>query len=299
MVATVAMVLNGSTTVLDACSAQEPFGRPWPLQQFENDDACGDIVLPIGAHFSFQLFNAASAFCFITAGGHLLMKADTPIARAYGFMMCCVGIGSFSFHATSSLVSFMIDIVPMAVTAAMMLFRAVHGLQAEAGYKGHDAETCRWCVAMGASFMAVYLPWVAFQAGLSHYKVWGLWAFLFGSMGAVFGVVALALFFCEGLLCGKGGRDLAIAIGCILLGLGCTVHSFIPGLCYGWRTQVPVHALWHVFSSITANRCGWILDMLTKLVWSMECDSARAPRKKQKPLLLRMVRDAMPSQFSM
>mmetsp|Transcript_103912 Transcript_103912/g.179505 ORF Transcript_103912/g.179505 Transcript_103912/m.179505 type:complete len:293 (+) Transcript_103912:72-950(+) len=292
------MVTNVTMPVTWACTSEEPV-RSWPLQQFENDDACGDIVYPLGPHLSFQTFNALSASLFVMAGAHLLWKADTPMARGYGFMMCCVGTGSFSFHATGSLVSFMIDIVPMAVTAAMMLFRAVHGLQAEAGHKGSDAETVRWCIAMGASFVAVYLPWVAMQAGLSHYKVWGLWAFLFGSMGVVFAAVAFALFLCEGVLWGKGGRDLAISIACILLGLGCTIHSFIPGLCSGWRTQIPVHALWHLFSSITANRLGYILDMLTKLVWSMESDTTTPSRKKQKPLLLRMVADALPSQFSM
>lgn len=276
--------------------------EPFVVQPFVNDDACGDWVVPMGDNFSFQCANALSAILFIIAGAQLLWKADVPIARAYGFMMCCVGIGSFSFHSTSSLVSFMIDIVPMAVTAAMMIFRAIHGLQAEAGHRGPHAETHRFCVSMGAAFVAVYTPWVMMQTGISHFKVWGVWAFLFGSMGAAFGVVSLILFISEGIFWGKGGRDLMIAIACILLGLGCTIHSFIPGFCTGWRTAIPLHAFWHLFSSVTANRCGHVLDTLSKLVESMELRAGtemEMPKNKRTPLILRMVRDALPSQFSM
>lgn len=228
-----------------------------------------------------------------------MWKADTPIARAYGFMMCLVGVGSFSFHATSSLVSFMIDIVPMAVTAGLMLFRAVHAIQAEAGEsRTVAAETQRFVVSLGTSFVAVYVPWIMMQAGISHFNVWGLWAFLFGSMGVAFAVVSLLLFLHEGIFWGQGGRDLLISVVAILLGLGCTVHSFIPGLCAGWRTLLPLHAFWHLFSSISANRLGHVLDTLSKLVDAMELRES-VPKTKRNPLLLRMLRDAMPSQFSM
>jgi hypothetical protein len=221
------------------------------------------------------------------------------MARAYGFMMCLVGLGSFSFHATSSLVSFMIDIVPMAVTAAMMLFRAVHALQAEAGHsRTKNAETNRFMIAMGTAFVAVYSPWVLMQVGLSHQAVWGLWAFLFGAMGVVFAIVAFLLFVVEGIFWGAGGRDLAISIVAILLGLGCTVHSFIPGLCVGWRTAVPLHAFWHFFSSISANRLGHVLDTLSELIETVEAREC-SQKTKGTPLLLRMLKDALPSQFSM
>lgn len=288
-----------SSPVLNQCQTPEVHAKAWALQPFENDDACGDWLLPLGQNLDFQTANALSASCFVMAGAHCYWKADTPIARAYGFMMCLVGIGSFSFHATSSLVSFMIDIVPMAVTAAMMLFRAVHALQAEAGEsRGSNPETQRFVIAMGSSFVAVYLPWILMQLGLSHFKVWGLWAFLFGSMGVAFAIVASLIFVVEGIFWGKGGRDLFISVVAIILGLGCTIHSFIPGLCDGWRTSVPLHAFWHIFSSISANRLGHVLDTLTKLVESMELRECVA-KGKRKPLLLRMLKDALPSQFSM
>lgn len=281
------------------CSAVGPCETAWLLQSFENDDACGDWVLPFGRG-AFQSANALTAGCFVASGAHVLLRADAPIARAYGFMMCLVGVASFSFHATSTLVGFMVDIVPMAVTAGMMLFRAVHALQVESGVsRGAQPETQRLVIALGAPFVAVYLPWAMMQAGLPHSVVWGLWAFLFGAMGVAFAVVALLVFACEGALGGGSGRNITISVAAILLGLGCTTHSFIPGLCDGWRTQVPLHAFWHFFSAITANRMGHLLSDLTLLVESLESREGTPGGKSSRPLLLRMLRDALPSQFSM
>eukprot|EP00932_Pfiesteria_piscicida_P019504 SRR837773.6333.p2 GENE.SRR837773.6333~~SRR837773.6333.p2 ORF type:complete len:239 (+),score=51.47 SRR837773.6333:89-718(+) len=209
-------------------------------------------------------------------------------------------MGSFSYHATTALTGFIIDIVPMAVTAGLMLYRGTHALQADAGDFGLKAETTRMLVAAFCSFFAVYIPWTMMAVGISHSTVWGVWALLFGSMGAVFGAICLVVFFNEDILHGQPGKDLAVAIACVLLGLGCSVHSFIPGLCEGWRTFVPLHALWHVFSSITANRCGYLLDTLTKLVATMEDNAQAGTKQKQASLLVRMLkRDSMPSQFSM
>merc|ERR1719436_676291 len=106
--------------------------------------------------------------------------------------------------------------------------------------------------------------------GFSHSATWGVWALLFGSIGAMFGVVAFLIFFEEDLLRGRPGVDLATAVAFVLLGLGCTVHSFLPGLCTGWRATLPLHALWHLCSSITANRCGCILDTLAQVIESIE-----------------------------
>lgn len=266
---------------------------------FINDDECGDWVLPLGGGYRFQSVNAMSAMCFVAAGVQLVRKAETPIARAYGVMMICVGLGSCSFHATTSLSGFLIDIVPMAVTASLMLFKAMHAVQADLGHGGPNAESTRWTVCLCCSVFAVYTPWVMITAGFSHFTVWGVWALLFGSMGALFGVVSLAIFFQEDLLRGKPGFDLGLAIAAVLLGLGCTIHSFVPGLCVGWRTVVPLHACWHFFSAITANKCGHTLDTLTKLIEVIEME----PKKKlwsSDSLLVRLLkRDSMPSQFSM
>jgi hypothetical protein len=213
-------------------------------------------------------------------------------------MLSFVGVGSFSFHATTSLSGFLVDIVPMAVTAAIMLFKAIHAVQTDAGIAGTSAESTRWFVSMFCAVFAVYVPWMLMTAGVSHSIVWGVWAFLFGSMGVVFALVALAIFSQEGILWGKPGRDILLSIVAVLLGLGCTVHSFIPGMCEGWRTLVPLHAFWHLFSSVTANRCGFILDTLTKLVEAIELE----PKKKQsgESLMVRLMKhDLLPSQFSM
>jgi hypothetical protein len=268
---------------------------------FVNDDSCGDWLLPVLDGHELQGLNALSALSFVAAGAPLLWRAETPIARAYGLMMCGVGIGSCSFHATTSLAGFMIDIIPMAVTAALMLYRAVHALQADSGSSvGEKEETTRLLISMGAAFVAVYTPWSLIVAGASHFTVWWVWAFLFGSMGAVFGVVALIVFTNEGMLTGQSGADLFTAIACVLLGLGLTVHSFIPGMCEGWRTGFPFHALWHFFSAVTANRCGRILDTLTRLVQAMETAPKKTTGKKSTSLLTRLLkRDLLPSQFSM
>jgi len=268
---------------------------------FVNDDACGDWVMPFPAGpagLSMQCVNAASALLFVAAGAHVLRRTEAPIARAYGLLMCGVGVGSFSFHATSSLSGFMIDIVPMAATAALMCFRAVHALQADAGQSGPEAETSRLLISAGAALVAVYVPWFMMVLGASHFAVWGVWALLFGSIGAFFGVVSLVVFFNEEVLHRRCGLDLGIAIACVLLGLGCTVHSFLPGLCDGWRTAFPLHAAWHLFSSVTANRCGLILDMLTKVVEDMENPETKG-RTRNSLLVRLMKRDALPSQFSM
>jgi len=287
-----------------ACGAQSAevaakYAAAKPTNLFINDDDCGDWVLPLGNGYRFQSFNAASAMCFVMAGAQIVFKAKTPIARAYGVMMCCVGLGSFSFHATTSLSGFLIDVVPMAVTASLMLFKAMHAVQADLGHAGSSAESTRWAVCMCYAAFAVYTPWVMMTAGFSHFTVWGIWALLFGSMGAMFGVVSLVIFFQEDLLRGKPGFDLVLAIAAVLLGLGCTVHSFIPGMCVGLRTHVPLHACWHFCSAITANRCGHTLDTLTKLIVVIEME----PKKKlwsSDSLLVRLLqRDSMPSQFSM
>mmetsp|Transcript_43184 Transcript_43184/g.94149 ORF Transcript_43184/g.94149 Transcript_43184/m.94149 type:complete len:293 (-) Transcript_43184:256-1134(-) len=268
-------------------------------RRFLNDDACGDWVVPFGPGLEVQCVNALSAMFFVLAGAQVLGKVESSTARAYGTLMICVGIGSCSFHATSSLVSFMIDIVPMAASAAVMLFQSVHALQLEAGCRGRTAELHRLGVSIGAAFLAIYIPFVMMQVGSSHYHIWGVWAILFGSMGVPLGIASLQLFYQEGILWGPCGMDLFVAIGCILVGLGCTTHSFIPGQCTGWRTAFPFHAAWHFFSAITANRCGHILDSLTALMEKME--AAPPALRKSTPNLfsLRMLRDAIPSQFSM
>jgi len=59
--------------------------------------------------------------------------------------------------------------------------------------------------------------------------------------------------------------NLLLSLTCILLGLGCTVHSFVPGMCNGVRQNFPFHAGWHLFSSITLNRAGHLLDVLVNV----------------------------------
>jgi hypothetical protein len=266
-----------------------------------NDDACGDWLVPLSHGYELQAVNAVSALSFVAAGAPLIWRAKTPIARAYGLMMCGVGVGSCSFHATTSLAGFLVDICPMAVTAALMLYRAVHALQADSGRStGEGPESTRLLVCMAAAFVAVYAPWTLIVNGASHFTVWWVWAFLFGSMGTVFGVVALMVFAHEGMLCGPSGVDVLTAVVCVLAGLGFTVHSFIPGMCDGWRTGFPFHALWHVCSAVTASRCGRVLDTLTKLVEDMETAPQKREKRKSKSLLVRLMqRELLPSQFSM
>jgi len=285
-----------------ACpAAAGPCGSPAVKgpELFVNDDSCGDWLVPLANGYELQGLNALSALSFVIAGAPLVWRAKTPIARAYGLMMCGVGVGSCSFHATTSLAGFLVDICPMAVTAALMLYRAVHAVQADAGSSvGEGAETTRMLVCMAAAFVAVYVPWSLIVAGASHFTVWWVWASLFGSMGAAFGVVALVVFANEGVLRGPSGADIFTATACVLLGLGLTAHSFIPGMCDGWRAGFPFHALWHVFSAVTANRCGRVLDTLTRLIEGME--AAPQKKSKSKSLLVRLMRrELLPSQFSM
>jgi hypothetical protein len=293
----------GEGGVTCAVPPQQEAVAAFKAQLFINDDPCGDWVFPIGAHgLEAQVVNAASALSYIVAGAPLLWKADTPLARAYGLMMCGVGIGSFSYHATSSLSGFLVDIVPMAVTAGLCLYSAMHALQVDAGHRGQRAETTRFTASMAAAFVIVYIPWGLLMAGVSHFTVWWVWAFLFGSLCAFFFVVVLMVFFSEGVLHKQHGIDLGIAITSVLVGLSLTVHSFVPGLCQGWRQAFPFHACWHLFSSVTANRTGGLLDALTKMVVDMESrsDECCGKRGRGKLLLVRLLRrDGLPSQFSM
>jgi hypothetical protein len=190
----------------------------------------------------------------------------------------------------------------MAVTAALMVHCAVHAFQATTGHSGPRAESIRSFAAAGAACFAVYVPFVMMMLGFSHSAAWGVWALLFGSLGAMFGVVAFVVFFDEDLLLGQPGLDLTIAVAFVLLGLGFTVHSFIPGLCTGWRTTLPLHALWHVCSSITASRCGRMLDTLAQVIESIEqqlAEGGRSNRKAKISFLRLITRDGAPSQFSM
>merc|ERR1712070_39101 len=104
-------------------------------------------------------------------------------------------------------------------------------------------------------------------------------------MGVVFTLLALVIFWAEGVLFGRPGRDILVSIVFILLGLGCTIHSFVPGLCMGWRAAVPLHAGWHFFSSVTSNRLGCTLDSLTQLVACMD-GAGRPTKAKHAPLLV-------------
>lgn len=204
------------------------------------------------------------------------------------------------------MVSFMIDIVPMAASAAILVAQAIHALQTVSGQRGDAAQTRRHLFAIGLAFFAVYVPWAMMEFGRPHGEVWAVWALLFGSMCTIFGVVAFILMVVEGVFWSRAGMNLVAALVCILSGLGCTVHSFMPGLCHGWRQLIPLHAMWHFCSAVTANRCGQVLDFLTQLTEAMEtamqssASSGKSPGStKRAPLLLRLTRDALPSQFSM
>lgn len=286
-----------SSSFSDFCSvpiAPEAVGLPL----FQNDDACGDWSIPLGYGAVMQPANSASAAFFVMAGLHVLCTADTATARRYGVAMCVVGCCSCSFHATSSAAFFFVDIVPMAVTAGILLYKGVHALQARAGICGGCAEDVRLYISIAAAVFAVFMPCLLMHLGFSHSLVWAVWALLFGSMGVTYTLMAIAIFAAEGIIIGKQGRDILISIVFILLGLGCTIHSFIPGLCTGWRAAVPLHAGWHFFSAVCSNRLGCTLDSLTQLVACME-GAGRTKKAKHAPLLVRMVKDFLPSQFSM
>lgn len=267
--------------------------------RFENDDGCGDLVLSYGLASQVQLFNALSALGFAAAGARLCACSRTAGARQYGIVMCLVSLGSASYHSTSGNTGFLMDIVPMAVSGAMLLHAAIHVLQLHFSQHG---ETARFAISAGAAAFAVWVPWAMMEAGVSAPSVWAVWAFLFGSMGAIFGVVALLIFTEYADPSGAAFRNVGQAVAFILFGLLCTVHSFVPGLCSGVLATLPFHALWHCFSAVSAYKTGRVLDSVLRLTEALERSSAEKQRKSSRslcPLLVRMVKDALPSQFSM
>uniref|UniRef100_A0A7S1LNG1 Uncharacterized protein n=1 Tax=Alexandrium catenella TaxID=2925 RepID=A0A7S1LNG1_ALECA len=139
------------------------------------------------------------------------------------------------------------------------------------------------------------------EAGVAAPIVWAVWAVLFGSLGAIFGVISVLLFGEYADPSGTAFRDTMLAVVFILSGLLCTVHSFIPGLCSGALELFPFHALWHTLSAVSALKSGRVLDAVLMLTDAMERRAAVKLRKRRSlcPLLVRMVKDALPSQFSM
>lgn len=270
--------------------------------RFDNDDDCGDFVFGYGTASKIQLINALSAAGFAMAGIRLCCKAQTAGARRYGVLMCLVTLGSASYHATSGNTGFLMDIVPMAASGGLLLHTAIHVMQLHANQRGSQGESVRFAVAAGAAALAVWVPWALREGGFPAPTVWAVWAVLFGSLGAIFGVIALLIFNEYADPSGTAVRDVKLAVAFILSGLLCTVHSFIPGLCSGALAQFPFHALWHVFSAVSAFKTGRILDAVLRLMAAMEQRAAEKQRKRSRslcPLLVRMIKDAMPSQFSM
>jgi hypothetical protein len=62
----------------------------------------------------------------------------------------------------------------------------------------------------------------------------------------------------RGSLRGAVAVDLVVALSSLLLGLGFTVHSWLPGACVGWRLKGPAHAGWHLFSVYTRGVCHYV-----------------------------------------
>lgn len=270
--------------------------------RFDNDDGCGDIVLGYGATSQIQLCNAVSAAGFAIAGAKLCCRAQTIGAQRYGVLMCLVSLGSASYHSTSGNTGFLMDIVPMAVTGGLLLHSAIHALQLHANQRGEQGARLRFAISAGATAFAVWVPWALMEAGTPAAVTWAVWAVLFGSLGAVFGVISLLIFGEYADPSGTAFRDVKLAVAFILSGLLCTVHSFIPGLCSGAVAQFPFHALWHAFSAVSAFKSGCVLDAVLTLITAMEQKAAEKQRKRSRslcPLLVRMIKDAMPSQFSM
>jgi hypothetical protein len=200
---------------------------------------------------------------------------------------------------------FLMDIVPMAISGGMLVNAAINVLQLDANMRGSNVEFTRFCVSAGMSAFAVWVPWVMIEAGFSAEAVWGVWAVLFGSTGTIFGVVALLVFREYPDPRTTVYRDVGIAVASILVGVGSTVHSFIPGICSSLLASMgdlPFHAIWHATSSISAYKCGMVLNSVISLSKGLEVrnKSGVSPVKRKKaPLIVRMIKDALPSQFSM
>jgi len=293
---------TGACSILpDALGAKS--GRTLCL--FDNDDGCGDWVVPFGPGFQLQLGNAITASFYLVAGLTLARRSQSHGARCYGIMLCLVSIGSCSFHATSSVTGFFMDIVPMAIAAHMLVSAALHALQLDTGVMTTGMETTRFAVSTSLAAFAVYLPWSLIEAGVSTHVVWGVWAICFGGLCAFFIITCLGLFYEHGIL-NENALEFFAGIVTVILGTACTAHSFIPGLCVaggpGLMAQFPFHTVWHLLSSISSLICGRSLDRLLQLTEVMEARIAAAgpaAKQKRKPLYIRMFKDALPSQFSM
>ena len=59
-------------------------------------------------------------------------------------------------------------------------------------------------------------------------------------LGVVFAAL-IAFWVRRGSLKGRVAVDLVAAVACVLVGLGFTVHSWLPGACVGWRLLLPTH----------------------------------------------------------
>lgn len=278
-------------------------------RQFTNDDGCGDHVIDYGVELRFQTWNVATGLFFLASGIQVIRRTRHVGAQAYGYVLCLVAFGSMSFHSTATMTGFLIDIVPMAISGGMLVNAAIHVLQLEASIDDKNdkkGDMHRFVASASAAAFAVWVPWTMMEAGFTAEAVWAVWAILFGLLGACFGVVALLVFREYPDPRSSVYLDVAVAVVAILVGLGSTLHSFIPGVCSGLLAtfgKLPFHAIWHVTASMCSYKCGIILDQVIGLSEALEArnkSGTRLPmRKKKAPLIVRMIKDAMPSQFSM
>jgi hypothetical protein len=285
-------------STISACSAGA-------LCRFANDDGCGDWVIFYGPNSQFQVFNVLSAVGFAVAGASIVRVSHNELAQAYGAMLCLVSLGSASFHGTASTAGFLIDIVPMAISAGILLYTGLHALQVDAHCHGQKAKKTRLAASASSAAFAVWVPWMMMETGFMSESVWAVWAFLFGSLGTIFGAISFMIFRVYHDVHGRALPATLRAVFFVLLGLGCTVHSFISGLCAGILAYFPFHALWHLFSAVSAYQSGCVLDAVCTFVTTMETRNAAGrplPERTKRPLcplFLRMLKDALPSQFSM
>lgn len=122
----------------------------------------------------------------------------------------------------------------------------------------------------GVLFAALYIPWLLEASGVPTALPF-VYILVSTRQHAVVSAISFAaLFFglvlfwyCRGSLRGAAAADIVLALASLLVGLGFTVQSWAPtSACVGWRSQIPAHAAWHLFSAIAMNRSGHIVEAL-------------------------------------
>jgi hypothetical protein len=139
--------------------------------------------------------NTISSLLYAFSAVQLLQGGKSPSARAYGLGNLFIAMGAIFFHATTTVVGFVADMVAIAASSTFLVSGAVCAIQKEIGCnsQGPTAVLMQLAIPMAAAVGALSIPIIMLVGGFSHADVWGTWGGLLALIVIVIVVVIAVL----------------------------------------------------------------------------------------------------------